>query len=758
MINRILLTLSLFIGVLGYVTAQTGTIRGNVYDKDTGDPIMFGNLLLEGTTIGTTTDIEGFFTLTDVPIGTYKLVATYVGYDSTSVTITLREGGIAYKKLYMEAGGIELAMVDVSGKREESRKEVRISSVRVTPKQIKALPTIGGEADIAQYLTIIPGVILTGDQGGQIYIRGGSPIQNKIMLDGMRIYNPFHSIGFFSVFETEAIQSVDVLTGGFNAEYAGATSAIVDIKTREGNKKRFGGLISANPFISKFLFEGPISKLKEDDGGSVSFLLTGKYSYLEQTSKELYSYADSAGLPYNFQDIYGKLSFVAPNGSKLNLFGFNFTDKVNFADAALFDWNNVGMGANFRLLPPASSFIIDGTAAFSTYEIGLEETDSEPRTSSITNYNIDFNFTYFHKDNELKYGIEFNGFNTNFSFTNVFGLNFTQKDFTTELGGYVKYKIKSNKLVVEPSLRTIFYASQSKVSVEPRFGLKYNITDAIRFKMGAGIYTQNLVSTVNEEDVVNLFVGFLAGPEERVNEPGTTDPTKDKLQRAIHGVAGFEFDLTKNIELNVEPYYKRFSQLININRNKLSATDPNYSKETGDAYGLDFLLKYESRQLYIWLTYSLGYVNRFDGEQDYPTIFDRRHNVNFLTTFNFGAKKNWELGARWNMGSGFPFTLTQGFFGRQDYFNGLSDDYKTDQPRLEVIYSDIRNGGRLPYYHRLDLSLKNTIRFSKTMSLETIASVTNVYDRKNIFFFDRVRYTRKDQLPILPSLGLIFKF
>ncbi len=765
MSKKLLLMLGLIFGLIGGAVAQKGTVRGNVYDKESGDPIMFGNVYLEGTSLGGNTNIDGFFSISNVPEGSYTLAASYLGYDSTSVEVIVRKGSIRYEKLFLTPSGIELQTIDISGKREAAKKEVQISTVRVTPQQIKALPTIGGEADIAQYLTVIPGVIVTGDQGGQIYIRGGSPIQNKIMLDGMRIYNPFHSIGFFSVFETEAIKSVDVLTGGFNAEYGGATSAIVDITTRDGNKKKLGGLVSANPFISKFMFEGPLKRLN-DDGGSISFMLTGKYSYLEQTSKKIYSYADSAGLPYNFQDIYGKVSFVAPNGSKLSLFGFNFNDDVNFQDVARFNWDNFGMGANFTLVPPSSTLLIGGTAAFSNYDISLNEVDSDPRSSSITTYNVDFNFTYFHKDNELKYGFEFNGFNTNFKFKNVFGFDFEQRDFTTELSGYMKYKIKMQNLVIEPSFRGIYYASQSRFSLEPRLGLKYNITDRIRFKMGAGVYTQNLLSTVNEEDVVNLFVGFLAGPEETIFEPGTRDPnvpgtgeaTADKLQRAIHGVAGFEFDITDKIELNVEPYYKKFTQLLNINRNKLDAEDSNYSKETGDAYGLDFLVKYQARQLYLWLTYSVGYVNRFDGEQTYPTIFDRRHNVNFLGTYTFGEKKNWEFGARWNMGSGFPFTLTQGFFGRHDYFGGLNSEYTTDQPRLETIYSDTRNGGRLPYYHRLDFSLKNTIKFSKTMSLETVASVTNVYNRKNIFFFDRVAYERRDQLPILPSLGLIFKF
>ena len=137
----------------------------------------------------------------------------------------------------------------------------------------------------------------------------------KILLDGLTIYKPFHSIGFFSVFETEAIRSVDVYTGGFNAEYGGRISAIVDIKTREGNKKRWGGIASASPFMGKVLLEGPLKKINEDSGNSTSLLLTAKHSYLDQTSSSFYEYAvqDSSGsLPFSFTDIYGKISMLHP--------------------------------------------------------------------------------------------------------------------------------------------------------------------------------------------------------------------------------------------------------------------------------------------------------------------------------------------------------------------------------------------------------------------------------------------------------------
>ena len=216
--------------------------------------------------------------------------------------------------------------------------------------------------------------------------------------------------------------------------------------------------------------------------------------------------------------------------------------------------------------------------------------------------------------------------------------------------------------------------------------------------------------------------------------------------------------IKNNLTLNVEGYYKDFTQLININRNKLSEEDSDFETETGEAYGVDFSMHYETKALYLWATYSLGYVNRNDGEQIYPTVFDRRHNVNFLATYSFGENESWEIGLRWNLGSGFPFTPTQGFYSLFNFTEGLDTDVLTENPELGILYADERNSARLPYYHRLDASLKKTINFSKTTKLETIVSVTNVYNRENIFYFDRVRYDRVNQLPILPSLGINFYF
>ncbi|MBK9014972.1 MAG: carboxypeptidase-like regulatory domain-containing protein [Saprospiraceae bacterium] len=773
--KKILLAIfTLTILVCATANAQKGgVLRGNIFDKNTGEPMIFSTVVLQGTTIGTTSDVDGFFSIGNIPVGSYTLVVSSIGYDSTAIKVTIKEGGINSQRVMLTASSIQLGTVEISSRREQARSDVSISKVTVTANQIRSLPGTGGQADIAQYLPVLPGIISTGDQGGQIYIRGGSPIQNRILLDGMTIFNPFHSIGFYSVFETETIKTVDVLTAGFNAEYGGRVSAVVDLKTREGNKKRIAGLVSANPFQAKAVLEGPLKKFQEGSG-STSFLFTAKHSYINETSPLLYSYAvdttfyptsdaglsekDRKRLPFSFTDFYGKLSFLTNNGSKLNLFGFNFNDDVNYIGVAKLGWQNVGGGANFTLIPPNSNLVIGGTVAYSDYSIELQEAGEQPRSSGISNYNVKLDFTYFGLRNEIKYGFEVIGLDTKFKFRNFVGNTISQNDNTTELGAFIKYKARYGDFIFEPSLRFQLYASQGTSNLEPRLGLKYNVTDGFRLKAAGGFYSQNLISSVSELDVVNLFVGFLTGPEEQVTKPNSTESAPHRLQKAFHAVVGTEIDLSKNVELNVEPYFKNFTQLIQINRNKLSPTDPNFVTEKGKAYGIDLTLRYETKKLYLWSTYSLAYVDRNDGEQNYPTIFDRRHNVNLLGTYKFGEKLEWEAALRWNMGSGFPFTQTQGFYGNINFNDGLNTDPLTTNGELGIVLDGKRNGGRLPYYHRLDGSLKRVFKFGKYTSLEVVASATNMYNRENIFYFDRVRNKRINQLPIMPSLGVTFIF
>ena len=766
----------LFVSAPVFLFSQNGgTIRGNIFDLSDGAPIAYAAVQIGNVNKGATSDLDGFFAITNIPVGTQQVTVSYIGYRDTSFQIEIRPNSIQYLRINLVPDALQLEAFELSAGKINDRTKVQMSTISLTQEEIKALPATGGEPDIAQFLSVLPGVISTGDQGGQLYIRGGSPVQNKVLLDGMTIYNPFHSIGFFSVFETEAIQNVEVLTGGFNAEHGGRVSAIVDIKTREGNKRRLSGLVSASPFQAKALLEGPIIPFNEETGTSVSFLLTEKHSYIDQTSPSLYSYAvdtsffsfakqdtslnaEDIGLPYNYTDLYGKLSFNAGNGSRLDVFGFNFRDEFNFAGLARSQWDAFGIGANFKVVPPNSDLIISGSLSYSDYLIVLDESDGFPRSSGIDNYNALLEFNYLGDQSSVNYGFEFTGFNTDFRFENLFGQRFQQESFTSEIAGFVKYRQQLDKLILEPGLRLHYYASQAAMSFEPRLGIKYNLTDGIRIKAGAGRYAQNVISTQNDLDVINFFNGFLAGPEETIFKTGTTEATNNNLQVAWHALSGIELDVTPNLQVNIEPYYKDFVQLITINRNKLQERDPDYITETGEAYGVDFSAVWVSKDWNVRAAYSWAKVDRNDGEQVYPTVFDRRHNVNFLATYQFGNQSNWEASLRWNYGSPFPFTQTQGFFQNINYQDLLQTDVLTGNFPIGTLLSEDRNGGRLSPYHRLDFSLKYTANIGKSSALEATFSVTNVYDRENIFYVDRLTSAQVNQLPILPSLGLLFRF
>lgn len=757
--RKILLGLSLWLCWSG-ILAQTGTIRGYVYEKESGNPVMFCNVFIDGTQTGATSDINGFYSIAHVPDGEHKIIASYIGFDTAQAVVNVKKGGIVLQNLYLNETSITLGEVKISASREQAKTTVNISQITVTQKQIKVLPSAGGEADIAQYLQVLPGVVTTGDQGGQIFIRGGSPVQNKILLDGLNIYNPFHSIGFYSIFETELIRSADVLTGGFSAEYGGRVSAIVDIKTREGNKQRFGGFFSGGPFMAKAMLEGPLLKFKEN-GTSISYVFTGKKSLIENTSKNLYSFLakdPEKGLPFSFQDLYGKISLNTASGSRFNFFGFNFQDRYLDAEVTDIGWKNHGGGVNFSLVPEGSNVIVSGLLGLSKYDIKIDETSGTPRNSAIDELTANVDFTFFGNKNEIKYGLELKSVRTDFEFVNPFSVRLKEEQNTTELGFFMKYKQIWGKFIMEPSLRAQYYSSVGGISLEPRIGLKYNLLDNLRFKAAAGKYSQNILSTSSDRDVVNLFSGFLTTPEGAVQ--GLDGKALDKkLQLSYHAVLGVEYDLGDNIQLNLEGYYKDFPGVIVINRNKTEASQPNYTIENGKAYGVDFSLKYEASRYYVWATYSHGYVRRWDGIQEYPTNFDRRHNANLLASYEIDKKGTFTFSARWNLGSGFPFTQTKGFYNYLSFLEGVSTPYTTQNPEtVGVLYSTTRNGGRLPYYHRLDLSLQKNFKFTKHMGLDVVASVTNAYDRPNIFYFDRISYKRVNQLPIIPSLSAKFYF
>jgi hypothetical protein len=272
---------------------------------------------------------------------------------------------------------------------------------------------------------------------------------------------------------------------------------------------------------------------------------------------------------------------------------------------------------------------------------------------------------------------------------------------------------------------------------------------------------------------VNLFAGFLIAPTSlppSITMPdGSVRDINNSLQTANHYLVGFEYDFSRRISLNLEGYIKDFRQLTDINRNRIynASTRPSdapdvlwrqFTVETGLARGIDMTLKYEAGKYYIWAVYSLGKVDRWDGVREYSPIFDRRHNANLVVAYRFGKNSTWEVNGRWSYGSGFPFTQNQGFYLGETFRDGLATDItQTNSDAVSIQYAGL-NEGRLPDFHRLDLTIKRTFVFGPNSNLEVVGSVTNMYNRDNIFYIDRLSGSRVNQLPLLPSFGLIMSF
>ncbi len=737
--------------------AQKGSLKGFIYDKANGEAIAYATIKIEGTDFGAATDYQGFFNIPNLAIGNYNAVISYIGFETQTQEVEITKGKTVSLKIFMNMKSMELKDVEINAEKQQKLTESRVSVISITPMEMRKMPSIGGEPDIAQYLQAIPGIISTGDQGGQVVIRGGTPIQTKFLLDGITVYNPFHSIGLFSVYETDIIKNVDVYTGGFPAQYGGRISAVVDVTTRDGNRKKVSGKFTGSPFMAHALLEIPIVKLKEDRKTSASLILNSKVSYLDKTSKAIYPYTGKAGLPFNFYDVYGKFT-VNAGQNKFTLTGFNFIDNANYA-AAKYHWGTFGVGVNFLAVPKNSNLYFNTHVSYSQYEIKLTEADGKPRSSLIGGFDIGMDFSYYLKNGEVKYGLDVEGSNTKFQFTNSFNRIYSQNQNTTDLSVYVMVHKYVKKFVFEAGGRFQYYGKIGGISPEPRFSMKYNAHDYIRFKLAAGMYSQNFMSTKSDRDVVNLFNGFLTGPDESLKDAsGKTYDKIRNMQRSVHAIFGIELDLPKNVTINIEPYYKYFWHLFNINRYKQFNTDPNFLVEKGNAYGLDILAKWQWRGLYLYGTYSLSYSTRDDGQQVYNPHFDRRHNINLIASYAFGKKRTWEVSARWNFGSGFPVTQTQSFYESNPFSNGIETNITGNSGNLGVLYDSKINGGRLPYYHRLDLGIKKTINIKDKLKIEIDLSVSNVYNRKNIFYFDRITYSRINQLPILPSMSVSFAF
>ena len=242
--------------------AEPGAVNGFVRDASDGEPLAYCNVYLDRTEYGSATNDKGYFYIGHVPAGNYDLVASFVGYRNEKRTLTVGPNQVVNVNLELSPGAIEQKEVKVTADRARFEREVEVSAVRLETKQLQFIPKVGGEVDLFRTIQLLPGVIATSDFSNRLYIRGGSPDQNLILLDGITVYNPSHLFGLFSPFIAEAVSDVTLLAGGFPAKYGGRLSSVLDVTTKEGNSKHFTGDASVSVIAAQALLEGPIPSPK----------------------------------------------------------------------------------------------------------------------------------------------------------------------------------------------------------------------------------------------------------------------------------------------------------------------------------------------------------------------------------------------------------------------------------------------------------------------------------------------------------------
>jgi len=361
------------------------TLKGIVLDQNTSQPVIGAHIYLPDGQTGSASDENGFFQVTGLNSLKYTFFISAIGYETKSISVDLSQKKFIEERILLIPKTQEINQLVISGRAQQKRTETNISVHHLDAKQIEKIPAYGATPDLVQYLQMLPGITFTGDQGGQLYIRGGSQSMNKFLVDGISLYNPIHSMGLFSVIDTDILQGADVYTGGFGAKFSGAIASAMDVRIRTGNMKEFNASVSVDPFQTSVLAEGPIVKKNESRNFSISYLLSGKQSLIDRTSS-FYPHLESNGLPFSFRDFLGKISMRGNSGDKLDVLVFNNSDGVNYPGLVNMNWQSMGGGIQATIFPYQSKAQMHPYIYYSSYKIDYQTEDQKPSSSLVNGF------------------------------------------------------------------------------------------------------------------------------------------------------------------------------------------------------------------------------------------------------------------------------------------------------------------------------------------------------------------------------------
>jgi hypothetical protein len=783
--KRLLLLVFVLISVS--VSAQKRyTLSGYVKDSLSGETLINATIVVQGKTKGINSNQYGFYSIS-LDEGEYIFIASYIGFQPTVVKLSLNKDVVFNFDLLPKAKVSE-AVVVTAKKRDNNVKTAQMGKFTLPIEQIKSIPAFLGEVDLLKTIQLLPGVRNAGEGSAGIYVRGGGPDQNLILLDDAPVYNTGHLFGFFSIFNSDAIKNVSIIKGGMPAQYGGRLSSVLDISMKEGNNQKFqvdGGI---GLIASRVSLQGPIKKDK------ASFIISARRTYIDALTKPFVKKSSQFyGSGYYFYDLNAKVNYKFSEKDRLYLSGYFGRDVFDFKNSrqsldvkipwgnatGTLRWNHV---FNKRLFGNTTAVYNDYNFAFNAAQNNFAvKLASGIRDISLkqdfdlypfTGHKVKFGALYtYHKftpsvvsgrqdsvvfnpnNAQIKYAHE--GavyFQDDWEVSDKFKINAGLRySWFQQTGPFKIYETDANGNRLDSVVYTKGKAVKTYGGLEPRLTLRYAFNDETSLKASA---TRNL-------QYIHL-----------VSNAGTTLPTdiwvpstyKVKPQISWLYAAGLFKNFKNNMyETSLEVYYKDMQNQIEYKEgytpNTLEDTENFFTFGKGWSYGAEFFVNKTRGKLTGWIGYTLSWTWRrfanLNFGDKYPAKYDRRNDMSIVAMYELNKK--WKLAATFVYGSGNAATLPQRF-----YIVGGN---------LTQEYSRI-NEYRLPSYHRLDLSAiltpkKNENRKWKS---EWVFSIYNAYSRQNPYFiyFDqtgspldgtlKVQGKQVSLFPIIPAVTWNFKF
>lgn len=766
--------LVLFSLLLNVAFAQKATISGFVRDANTGEDLIYATLQSEEAAVGVVTNVYGFYSFT-LPIGKHTIKVHYLGYNEISVVIDLQHDTTLNFSLDDNAVQADSAVVITDERTDENVQSTKMGTIELQMDQVKKLPALMGEVDILKTLQLLPGVLSAGEGNSGFYVRGGGVDQNLMLLDEAVVYNAGHLLGFFSVFNADAIKNTTLIKGGMPANYGGRLSSVVDIQMKDGNNRDYSLEGGIGIVASRLTFQGPIVKDK------ASFIISGRRTYLFEVAQPFIKNTAFGGTNYYFYDLNVKANYRISQKDRLFLSGYFGRDvlDLNNPDRDLrfrLNWGNATSTLRWNHLFNDKLFM-NAMLIFNDYDFSSaasQDQFSVKLESGVQDWGTKLSFDYYPIP---AHHIKFGGDYTYHIFTpnvaqgtsgdEVFIID-PDKKFAQEAGLYLldDWKI-NNRVSINVGLRGSFFqqvgpyfSSQDSIDyktlqpvktywgLEPRVSSKFSVTDVSSIKAGITLGKQyiHLVSNSATTLPTDLWV-----PSSELVLP----------QWGMQYAIGYFHNFLDNVfEASVELYYKDLFNQLDYSEYYTQTLDTEVENEfisgRGKAYGMELFLRKQKGDFTGWISYTLARsIRNFEEVKGniYPTRFDRIHDLAIVLSYDY---KRWNFGATFVYGSGSPYTPIKSI-----YMLGFSP----------ITEYGLRNSARLPAYHRLDLSVSLKLnKKQKPFESTLVLSAYNVYNRRNVFFTYVSPETNESNgtielkaykvslFPIIPSLTWNFKW